>query len=298
MPENIFQIRDNVFHIHESLGVYCTLVVGTEKALLIDTGFGFGDIFSIVKGITSLPIIVVNTHGHTDHIQGNKNFDEIYIHPNDIGLLKFQSSLIVKLFIYLNNKKNLTASEKKNTALYFKPNKQKISVIEEGAIIDIGNNKLEIIHTPGHTRGSICILDKVNRLLYGGDSFSSHVWLFFKESTSTDIYLESINKVQSRIKDFDLILPSHFQKTLKNSFLEKLKHCVQNISMEKSTLFDTKLAGKALLYMEGFEHISEKYGYQTFEDFMLHSKDISPEDFAELEFASIAYSRKRLRASH
>ncbi len=297
MPEDIFPIRDNVFHIYESLGVYCTLVVGTEKALLIDTGFGFGDLSSKVRKITSLPIIVANTHGHTDHIQGNKNFDEVYIHPNDIVLSKLHSSFPVKLSIYLNNKRNLTPSEKKNTFFYFKPKKQKVFPIEEGSIIDLGNNKLEIIHTPGHTKGSICILDKVHRLLYAGDSFSSHVWLFFRESTSIDIYTESIDKILLRMNEFDAILPSHFQVTLKNTFLNTIRHCAKNISKEKSTVFDTKLAGKALLYMEGFEHIAGKYGYQTFEDFSLHLKEIPPEEIAEIDFASIVYSKKKLRAS-
>lgn len=294
MPDNIVKIRNNVFHIYESLGVYCTLVVGTEKALLIDTGFGFCNISSIVRNITSLPIIVLNTHGHTDHIQGNKHFEKIYIHKNDIKLLRMHSSLIAKVFIYLSSRKNLTASEKDRKSLYFQPNKQRISTIGEGELIDIGNNKLEIIHTPGHTKGSICVLDKENRILYSGDSFSSHVWLFFKESTSISTYVESINKVLLRIDDFDQILSSHSQVVFRTRLLENIKHCAENISLEESTVFDTKLAGKALLYKEGFRHITEQYGYQTFEEFILNFNNIQPKDFARIDFASIVYAKSKL----
>ena len=50
------------------------LVVGEEKALVIDTMIGWEDVNEVVKGITTLPIMVVNTHGHCDHIYGNIYF--------------------------------------------------------------------------------------------------------------------------------------------------------------------------------------------------------------------------------
>lgn len=59
------------------------LIIGKEKALLIDTGMpkeGFAD---YVKSITSLPVMVVNSHGHFDHTGNNNQFDEIHIHPAD-----------------------------------------------------------------------------------------------------------------------------------------------------------------------------------------------------------------------
>ena len=74
------KITDTIYHIYESCGVYCTLVLGTKAALLIDTGYGFGDILNKVRDITDLPLKVINTHGHVDHIQGNKYFDSVMIH--------------------------------------------------------------------------------------------------------------------------------------------------------------------------------------------------------------------------
>ncbi|MDC7126089.1 MAG: MBL fold metallo-hydrolase, partial [Spirochaetales bacterium] len=263
-------------------------------ALLIDTGFGFGDIYGAVKKITNLPVIVVNTHGHIDHVQGNKFFDKVYIHKNDIGVLKLHSSLIAKIFLYSGNKKVLNTFEKGNKKQFFKRRINNHEIIKEGEILDIGGNQLEVIHTPGHTKGSICILDKKNRILYSGDTCSSHVWLFLKQSTNISTYINSIQKVIKRGSEFDIFLSSHSPAEFKTSMLEKIKHCADNISIEKSTSFDSNIAGKAFLYVEGFEKVTEQFGYKTFEEFMLHVSEIAPEDIAKTEFTSIAYSKKTL----
>ena len=173
----IVKINDRVYHIYESLGVYCTLIVGSKAALLIDTGFGFGDILGKVKTITHLPIKVINTHGHVDHIQGNKFFDDIMLHGDDSKLIKFHSSFLLKLFIYIAERKNLNFEEKKNTSKFFQKNIQKLEYISDGYLIDLGDRVLEIIHMPGHTQGSICILDKKDRILFSGDSISNDIWL-------------------------------------------------------------------------------------------------------------------------
>ena len=294
MTERIFRIRDNVYHIYDSLRVYCTLILGKDKAVLIDTGYGFGDIYTVVKEITSLPIIVINTHGHVDHIQGNKNFDSISIHKDDHRLLRLHSSFIVKSYVYLTFRKTLKDNEKEQSKNYFKRNRQCIQTIEDGSVIDIGGNKLEIIHTPGHTKGSICVLDTGNRILYSGDSFSSHVWLFLNESMKIETYIQSTKKVLQRIADFDTILSSHFQAEFKSSLISKIKHCAENISLEKSRPYSTNLAGKALIYTEGFERITEKYGYTNFDEFLRNIEEFPPEDIAEAEITSIVFSKQKL----
>lgn len=81
---NINEIKEGVYHISDLNGICCTLIVGKEKALLFDTGYGIGDLKQVVKSITELPIIVVNSHGHLDHMGGNYQFEETYIHEDDI----------------------------------------------------------------------------------------------------------------------------------------------------------------------------------------------------------------------
>ncbi|MFP5109041.1 MBL fold metallo-hydrolase [Neobacillus sp. C211] len=60
--------------------------------MLFDTCYGIGDLKTTIRTITDLPIIAVNSHGHIDHIGGNWQFDEAYIHSDDISLAEQHSS--------------------------------------------------------------------------------------------------------------------------------------------------------------------------------------------------------------
>ena len=84
---SIVKLDENIFHIYDPAGVYCSLII-EEKALLFDTGHGFGDLKATVKAITQLPLIVVNSHGHFDHCSGNYQFEEVYMHESDFELAK------------------------------------------------------------------------------------------------------------------------------------------------------------------------------------------------------------------
>ena len=78
------QINPHVYLMddhHEATGY---IVVGSKKALVIDTMNGYEDVRAVVGTVTNLPIMVVNTHGHCDHIYGNVYFDCAYLHPADL----------------------------------------------------------------------------------------------------------------------------------------------------------------------------------------------------------------------
>ena len=88
--ENLFykwkQLGEGVFHIQDLFSAYMYLVVGAERAALIDTGMGFPGLHQLVEKLTDKPVIVLNTHGHLDHIGGNDEFDCIYLHPDDLAV--------------------------------------------------------------------------------------------------------------------------------------------------------------------------------------------------------------------
>lgn len=288
------KINEHVYQLYESLGVFCSLVIGEKYALLIDTGYGFGDIVSRVRAITDLPLKVINTHGHVDHIQGNKCFDEVMLHEDDKKLIKFHSSLFVKMTMYLGAKKSLTAEERKQVSQFFKPNKQKLVYIQDGCKIDIGGNVLEVIHTPGHTHGSVCILDKKDRLLFSGDTISSHVWLFLKEGTDVATYCNSISKVIARKSEFDGIISGHSAAVFKTTLLEKVLHCAEHIDVAKSSPFPSSLVKDALIYCEDFEKLHDKYGWNSFVEFLQHASEVPLADLVDFEVTSIVYTEKKL----
>ena len=289
------RISENVYQLYESCGVFCSLVTGEKYALLIDTGYGFGDIVSKVRAVTDLPLKVINTHGHVDHIQGNKYFDEVMIHEADKKLIRLHSSLPVKLTAFSGLKKNLTSEEREHISQFFKPNRQKLVYIHDGCKIDIGGNELEVIHTPGHTQGSVCILDKKDRILFSGDTISSHVWLFLKESADVKTYAAGISKVIARKSEFDGIVSGHSAAVFKTTLLEKVLHCAQNIDVSKSVPFPSPLNKHALIYCEDFEKLHDKYGWNTFVEFLQHASEVPLSDLVDFEVTSIVYTEEKLR---
>jgi hydroxyacylglutathione hydrolase len=174
------------------------LVAGKEKALLIDTGFGEPGLDAVVASLTSLPVAVVDTHGHDDHAGGNKYFDEIYAHPGDMSVVK-----------------------------HFSPGK-KVREVRAGYEFDLGGRKLSVIETPGHTRGSICLLDAENRILFTGDNNNSHIWLFLEESLSVEEYLKSLEALIAREGEFDVMLIGHGGQT-SPAFLDGIAECAREI---------------------------------------------------------------------
>ncbi len=82
-PDEWFEVykpTNGVYAIYEpydSEEVISFLILGNSCALLFDTGMGIGDIKKVVESITSLPIFVVNSHNHYDHVGGNWQFDQV-----------------------------------------------------------------------------------------------------------------------------------------------------------------------------------------------------------------------------
>lgn len=293
MEKNIYRITEGAYHIFESLDVFCSLVVGTKAALVIDSGYGYGDIAAAAREVTDLPLLLLHTHGHADHVHGDYRFPEAMIHPDDVSLARKHSGLPYRLALYAMSRSQLSPEQRAGRRLL--PGRTLLVPVEDGKVIDLGGGaEVEVIWTPGHTGGSVCALDRRDRILFSGDSFSSLTWLFLKESTSLSVYEESVRKVMARSGDFDEIISAHSLARFKPSLLANIARCADTLDPARSVPYDSRLAGKALLYLEGFERVTERYGFKTFDEFMRHVREVPPEAIAEMEFASIAFRPEKL----
>ncbi|MDR1897214.1 MAG: MBL fold metallo-hydrolase [Prevotellaceae bacterium] len=185
----------------------CYLVEGKTKALLIDTLLGVGNLRAFCRELTDLPITVVNTHGHADHTGGNFDFDECYIHPNDIFLIYEPEKLRVE---YVKNGirksgKNIVLMESDFTVA--KP--MKTLPVYDGFVFELGDRNIEVITVPGHTCGSIVLLDRDNRIVFSGDACNSNTLLFLSHSTSIEEYRESLERFKLFQPFFDVMWGGH-----------------------------------------------------------------------------------------
>lgn len=225
---NYFKIRPieaGVTLIQGIAGEYCYLVEGSERALLIDTLTGIGDIRPIYEGITDKPVSVINTHGHFDHAGGNFVFQEVWINSMDVPLMY----------------KHCTVEQRENfarafcdTAFWSKDDVEQVRPLVcnhayEGYSFELGGRVLEVVETPGHTRGSICLLDKKNRMLFAGDTCNTNTLLHLEGSCTVEEYLQSLKKLKKLQNLFNKYYICHEETPLDKSCIDDAIICCEEI---------------------------------------------------------------------
>ncbi len=197
-------VADRVWRIDDHGDDNIYLVAGTEKALLIDTGVGRGDLLKVVRALTTLPLAVVVTHGHRDHAGGIAQFAKVHGHPEDLDQIRFHDT--------------------------FEEGKKPVQLVpvDDGFVFDLGGGRrLTVVATPGHTRGSICLLASDLRILFTGDNDNPVQWQFLRESTTLDEYLRTLQALDAR-KDFETVLPGH-GGALDKAYIGELAACVRSV---------------------------------------------------------------------
>lgn len=243
----VHRIDDNTYAIEEkspASQLICYLLIGKKKALLIDTGLGFPGLLATVRNLTELPLEVVNTHAHVDHIGGNHFFGQIWFHAHDKEVFKLHTdiryttkllgdALPLPLRVLLKGYlKRLLTVDTSGTYLYF----------EDGHIFSLGERDIEIIHTPGHTPGSVCLLDRSAKLLFTGDTLCEWGILlhFADECCSPEVYLESVKRIKDLEVCFDRIYPGHHGFPVEKSYIDEYFTCAERIVNGSAEIRRTK----------------------------------------------------------
>ena len=200
---------------HEATGY---LVVGEDKACVIDTMNGYNNLYEAVRKITDKPVTVVNTHGHPDHIFGNMYFEEAWMNPED-GELARQFTESREFLDYCR--------EKGQTMPPFRD-------ILPGDIIDLGGRTLEVFALPGHTAGGILLLLREDRILFTGDSVNHHLWMQLDGCLPLREFVKELDKVMFLQDRADIILHGHARAEDDISLLRCLLDGVEEICEGKT----------------------------------------------------------------
>lgn len=222
------KVGEGVWRIDDNGSDNMYLVVGTQKALLIDTGFGIGNLDRLVKTLTDKPLLVVNTHGHPDHASGNYQFKIVYADTADFDAIqKLSPEQSRKNFPNLGSD-GTTYSDLVSVEQQSKASTSELIAAKDGFVFDLGGRKIEVIQTPGHTPGEIVLLDAANKQIFTGDNDNSLVWLFLPNSLPLESYLQSLKKLNGRAAEFSTIYPGH-GGPMPNIFVAEQIGCVEGI---------------------------------------------------------------------
>lgn len=231
MPEfpfvNVEKLADDLW-VADERGTNVFILKGSEKILLLDTAYGLTDWKALVKTLAGdLPIILVNSHGHPDHDLGNSQFKEAYVGRFDEPFCHMDC----RDLFYLT--KSLFAIGAETGGMEYDDDMAKASMLgegidpailkdwhpgpsekviplKEGDEIDLGNVKLRVYETPGHSAGSIALFDEKNRRIFTGDTaLTWEVWGQLPTSMPLRTYAESLEKLAAIEDKVDKVYPAH-----------------------------------------------------------------------------------------
>jgi glyoxylase-like metal-dependent hydrolase (beta-lactamase superfamily II) len=237
----VYRAADGVFAIAEPFQfqeVISYLVVGRDRALLFDTGLGLVPIRPVVDQLTRLPVEVLNSHTHFDHVGGNAEFDRIlaldtaYTRSNTRGFPHAALAGEVEAASFCHG-----APKGADTAGFHTRAWAPTGTVADGDRIDLGDRVLEVLHVPGHTPDSIALLDRAHGLLWTGDSYyDGTIWLYVPE-TSLDDYERSITRLVALAPRLAKLLPAHNTASAEPRRLAAAKEAIRRVraGSEKGT---------------------------------------------------------------
>lgn len=244
---SVHEMRPGVWMINEPGHVACWLVVGRDRACLVDAGLGVAPIRPVVEAITKLPIVVVNTHYHFDHVGGNAEFETVRAHPGAAESPRADLDLLAQQYSDFSLARQNRSSAYRSLDNYFgllNPDTdprpllpdfvQRMALaakrpivaepLAEGHEIDLGGRRLTALYTPGHSPDSTCFIDDLDGILFTGDTFNlGQVYCHFADSNLTELQ-ESAERLSNLRTNVNYVVAHHNPRLIGETLLLRDYH--------------------------------------------------------------------------
>jgi len=240
-----------IYEPHQAEETISYLILGKKRALLFDTGMGISDIRKVTGELTQLPIVVLNSHTHNDHVGGNWEFDTVYgmdtdfTRANAMGSRQDAQDELGTGMICGDLPKNFDSKS-------YATRPWKVSrFLHDHDKIDLGGRTIEVVSAPGHTPDAISLLDRANGLLFTGDTYyPAPIWLYRPE-TDLDQYVASVKRLAALAPQIKLVLGQHNIPFAQPSALPRLVVAIETVRAGKVPA-EPQDAGKAIYRSDGF----------------------------------------------
>ena len=222
----VYRIQSDIFAIYEPgqfEEVISFLIIGSNRALLFDSGLGIGNMRSVIDSLTTLDVIVLNSHTHYDHTGGNHQFEQILGRDTEWTRAREAGSTHEDVAEFLAAGwvwKDLPADFDAET---YRSQPFTIStIVSEGYEIDLGNRVLEVLVTPGHAPDALCLIDRKNRLLFTGDTFYLAPLYTHLEGSDFWHFRRTAARLAELAGDVDHVMTAHNVPVVDSNYLNQL----------------------------------------------------------------------------
>lgn len=190
------------------------LVEGSERAVLIDTGVGVGNLKEVVDGLTDKPVTVLITHGHVDHALGAAGFPDVRISKLDAGVyaehIDFAARKGYVMGSAMQGGDPAVISAITDEDFLAPVEFEQFHPLEPGDRFDLGGVSVEVLRGAGHTPGSLTMLIPEFRILLLGDACNQFTFLFDHWASPVAQYREMLLLLKKETDGrYDRVLVSH-----------------------------------------------------------------------------------------
>ena len=208
---------------------HCYLLIGTEKALLLDTGLGICNIYGEVIKLTDKPVTAVATHIHWDHIGGHKYFPEFCAHEDELNWLNGEFPLTMEQIRgMVVDRCDLPEGYNVNSYEFFQG--MPTRALKDNDVINIGGRTIKVLHTPGHSPGHMCFYEKERGYLFTGDLVYKDTLFAYYPSTNPEDYLKSIERVAAL--PVKRVFPAHHSLDIHPELLLRMQNAFRQLKVE------------------------------------------------------------------
>lgn len=233
-----------VWECCDATGASYYIIEGRDRALVIDTGMGSGDIAAFIGSITRLPYSLALTHGHGDHSMHCSAFGKVYLDMADKPML-FENRFPGQQ----------------------PPDENALVAISDGCIFDLGGDVVvETVALPGHTPGSVIFVDKFHKCVFTGDAVGSGcgVWMQVPGASDLSAYAAAIAFAESRLARLDVdgtwvFLGGHAYQRFAGSSVA-FNPILPGMLSDMRALCEKLLSGEIQGSREGTEQVSARFG--------------------------------------
>ena len=208
---------------------HCYLLEGSDRALLIDTGLGIGDISEEVKKLSSKPVTAVATHIHWDHVGGHRYYPDFYAHEAELNWLSGEFPLSIDAIREMVLDR-CDPPEGYDVSAYAFFQGKPTRVLHDGDTIELGGRTIRVLHTPGHSPGHMCFFEAERGYLFTGDLVYKDTLFAYYPSTDPQAYLQSLEKVAAL--PVCKVFPAHHTLDIRPEILARMRDAFSRLNAE------------------------------------------------------------------